>query len=258
MGIPAGMNTSDAGPRRLILSGHEVIHLDEVESTNSWLLAQEDLLARDGLVVAADRQTRGRGKGGRVWEQGAGGNLFASVVVHAYFLSENLSTLTLLVGLSVARALIGLHAPAVHLKWPNDVFVMGKKVCGILCESREIGHGRVVVAGIGVNIAGQIDQFPPDLRQKAGTLEALTGRPLDRWKVLDGVLRELDAIREEVERHGLVSLLCEWERHSSSLGAEVVFDGGVGRVVGLDPSGRLLVELPDGQIRTVVSGSIQG
>ncbi|MEF3168730.1 MAG: biotin--[acetyl-CoA-carboxylase] ligase [Deltaproteobacteria bacterium] len=252
------MNLCGHEALRLDLAGHEVLHLVEVDSTNSWLLAREDLLARDGLVVAADRQTHGRGKGGRVWEQGAGGHLFASVVVHAGFLGKNLSSLTLLVGLAVARALIGLHVPDVRLKWPNDVFVKGKKTCGILCESRDIGHGRVVVAGIGVNIAGRIDQFPPDICKKAGTLESLTGRPWDRWKVLEGVLRELDEIREEVKRHGLISLLCEWERHSSSLGAEVAFEGGVGRVVGLDPSGRLLAELPDGRIMTVVSGNIQG
>lgn len=245
-------------PLRLVLAGHEVIRLSEVESTNSWLLARADLLAQDGLVVTAERQTRGRGKGGRVWEQGAGGHLFASVVVHPGFLGKDFTALTLLAGLAVARALSGLGVPDVRLKWPNDVLVKGKKVCGILCESSEIESRRIAVIGIGVNLLGPVAQFSQGLREKVGTLEVLTGRRWDCLEVLEGILRELGAIRDEVVKEGLVFLLHEWERRSSSIGAKVSFDGGIGRVVGLDPSGRLCVELPDGRIQAIVSGEILG
>ncbi len=240
--------------------GRQFLHLESVDSTNSFCLADPDIMLRPGLVVYADRQLSGRGRMNRHWSQGRGGHLFASFVIHPALPADLAPSITLCAGLAVHQTLSGLGCKGLSLKWPNDVLINGRKVCGILCESRILSEKITVVAGIGINISGDVYQFPPELRSRVTTLEA-NGIRVDRDSLLEGVTLWFD--RMLVDLHSVsrrTALFRQWEHISSSLGRMVRFKEGeqekTGTVHGLDDFGRLMVRDVDGRLMTVVSGEV--
>ena len=162
-----------------------------------------------GTVVAADCQTAGRGRLDHSWQSPPGVNLYFSVVVDCAGISPaEISTFPLAAGLAVCDALRLLLPPqsAPGLKWPNDILVCGRKLCGILCSLR----GERIVAGIGVNV--NQTEFPPEIASRATSLKLLSGRAdgfFDRSAVLAALLRSLEARRMQWARSGFRSLLPE-------------------------------------------------
>ncbi|MGQ9500364.1 MAG: biotin--[acetyl-CoA-carboxylase] ligase [Dissulfurimicrobium sp.] len=238
------------------------MHLDEIDSTNTFLLKNKALLGQDGLVVYSDRQIGGRGRMGRSWSGGAPDkkHLFFSIAIHTRsFLRHNPSSITIILGLAVYRALSHLGVSNHQIKWPNDILASGKKLCGILCEGTSVGELNITVAGIGMNLEGDAEQFGPELHNKVTTLEIATGIRIERDRILDILLYEIDKILLEAERDGLNSLFREWETSSGIIGKSVSFkyDGKIisGTVAGLDNSGRLVIETIMGPIM-LVSGEI--
>ena len=158
---------------------------------------------RPGDVFVAEFQTAGRGRLDHEWHAARGENLTFSVVLDAADMSPaEVATLPLVVGLAVARAagtLLG-SSSQVAVKWPNDVLVGGKKICGILCER----NGDAVIAGVGLNV-NQTD-FPAELESRATSLAILAGRPFDREAVLDAALRSLERRHGEWLAGGFASL----------------------------------------------------
>jgi BirA family biotin operon repressor/biotin-[acetyl-CoA-carboxylase] ligase len=212
----------------------------------------------------ADRQTRGRGSKGRSWESGRDRHLFCSLVIHARLEAEIFSAMTLFTGLSVFRALKGLGTEGLSIKWPNDILIRNRKVCGILCESRDIGPIRAVVAGIGINISGSRRQFPEHLQKNLPTL-AEHGIEPGRLELLNRIAREMDGILHQIlaPGHGnasAASIFRQWEAASSSIGRQVEFKDGnrpaKGTIIGIDDHGRLLVMTDRGTPSTVLSGSV--
>ncbi|MGB9712306.1 MAG: biotin--[acetyl-CoA-carboxylase] ligase [Dissulfurimicrobium sp.] len=241
--------------------GRILLHLDEIDSTNTFLLKNEALLSEDGLTVYADRQTGGRGRMERSWSGGAADkrHLFCSVVVHIRgFLCYIYPSITILIGLATFRALRLLGVKGHMIKWPNDILIAGRKLCGILCEVRSVGDMKVMVAGIGINLEGGPEQFGPSLRDKATTLEASVGIKVKRDHMLNVLLDEIDKILIEA-RDGLESIFREWETSSGMIGKAVLFEYQEeemsGIVTGLDSSGHLIIDTDMGSI-TLASGGI--
>ena len=241
------------------------MHLDEIDSTNTFLLKNEALLSQDGLVAYSDRQTRGRGRMERSWSGGAQDkkHLFFSIVIHSRpFLRHNPSSITIILGLAVYRALSHLGVSNHLIKWPNDILASGKKLCGILCEGVSFGDMSVTVAGIGMNLEGDTEQFGPALHDKVNTLEAASGIRIERDRVLDVLLNEIDKILLEAELGGPNTpnpLFREWETSSGIVGKSVSFkyDEKIisGMVAGLDNSGCLVIETTRGPV-SLISGEI--
>ena len=140
----------------------------ETASTNDaardWALAG----APDGALVAAARQTRGRGRRERTWDSPAGTGLYASFVLRPDWPAEQAPNLAIVAGMAAFRALEKAGVKNLRIKWPNDVLAAGKKICGVLVEPR-LGAGRIefAVVGIGINVGQAADDFPPDLRLPA-------------------------------------------------------------------------------------------
>lgn len=244
------------------VAGRVLVHLDEIDSTNSFLLKNEDLLSHDGLAVYADRQTGGRGRMGRNWSGGASGknHLFFSIVLHTRpFLRHSPSSITILLGLAVFRTLSRLGVSSHRIKWPNDILVSGRKLCGILCEGRPLGGTDVTVAGIGMNLEGDATQFGPELRGKTATLEMTSGIKITRDGMLDLLLDDIDKILLDAQRDGLKQLFLEWESSSGITGSTVSFEYKgepvSGKVAGLNSSGCLVIETAMGPV-SLVSGEI--
>ena len=185
-------------------------HVEETESTN--LLARS---GRPGDVFTADYQTAGRGRLDHRWLAERGQNLMMSAVIDVAGLeAEHAATLPLSVGLAVVEGLRDM-VPSLKLKWPNDVLIKGRKVCGILCER----NGDKVIAGIGVNVKQQ--EFPPELAERAASLCDATGFRGGVDEVRAAVLNEVGEIFESWKDRGFASLWPEIAKIDFLKGREI-------------------------------------
>jgi BirA family biotin operon repressor/biotin-[acetyl-CoA-carboxylase] ligase len=218
-------------------------HLAEVGSTNDWLLARAGELP-DGHWVVADRQTAGRGRRGRVWQDGQG-NLMASVLVRSRGAVQQLSFVA---AVALREAVAAACAVEARLKWPNDLLVDGAKVSGILLERA----GDALVIGFGVNVAG----YPGDTERRAAALGGEVGG------VLAALRRCFAAWREVWETAGFAPVRAAWLAGADGLGGglEVRLGGEVlrGVFMGLDDEGALLLGLSGGGTRAVHAGEVFG
>lgn len=173
--------------------GNEIVVVEEARSTND--LAWE-ALARgtpEGFVVFAERQTAGRGQYGRRWESAPHQGLWLSILLRPTLTLRESPRLTSLLAEVVAETITEQTGCAATIKPPNDIYVAGRKVAGILVEGRtENGGGYVAVAGIGLNVNQTMEDFPEDLRATATSLAMVTGRKIDRAELAIALLRNLE------------------------------------------------------------------
>lgn len=229
-----------------------VVRVGRVESTQALAFALAADGAADGTAVLADSQSAGRGRRGRAWLDEPGASLLVSVVLRPRLEPVGLPLLSLAAAVAVAEALAQVAGVAARLKWPNDVLVGGRKIAGILLESR-LGPPPTVVVGIGVNLTQRT--FPPSLRAGATSVALETDRPVARETLLDALLEALDRWRRSLERGRTAALLERWRALADTLGRTVSIDGAHGVAVDVDADGALL--LADGDRRhRVVAGEI--
>lgn len=234
-----------------------------VDSTN--VLAAE--LARDGAAhgtaVIADAQRRGKGRLGRRWVSPPGVNLYLSVILRPAKPAADAPQLSLLAAVGVARTIAGQTDLVPVIKWPNDVQVSGKKVCGVLTEMQAEGPRlRSVVVGIGVNLNAPRSAFPPELHETAASLRLLAGRPLDRAAFTLCLLAHLEKLSAVWVEEGFSGVAEEWEGFASPLlGRPMTVSASGGTVTGiargLDRDGALLLETEAGRPpRRIVAGDV--
>ena len=163
------------------------MHLDVTGSTNDRARELALAGAPHGTVVAAERQTAGRGRQGRTWSAPAGRALTLSAIVR--LTAPALEQLPLAVAVAVCEACEAVAPVTCLIKWPNDVWIERRKVAGVLIEARPLDRWAVV--GIGLNVNTAPGEFPPELRDAAASLRSATGRPADRDAALDALLARL-------------------------------------------------------------------
>ena len=230
-----------------------ITHLAEVGSTNDWLLAHAADLP-DGHWVIADRQTAGRGRRGRVWNDGSDqglGNFMASVIVRAEGEVQQLSFVAALALHGALAAVTGQPA-RFALKWPNDVLLDGVKCSGILLERT----GEALVIGIGVNLA----HHPVGTERSAASL-AGAGLPVPTPRaLLDHVAAAFTDWRGVWQREGFAPVKSAWLAHAAGVGDRIVARLGAqnpeGVFAGLADDGALLMGLDDGTMRAVHAGEV--
>ena len=224
-------------------------HLAEVGSTNDWLLARAEALP-DGHWVIADRQTAGRGRRGRVWNDGAG-NFMGSVLVKATGHVQQLSFVAALALHDALSALTGQPA-RFALKWPNDVLLDGTKCSGILLER----VGEALVIGMGVNLAHH-----PDGTERPATSLAAAGLAVPTpAALLDELAAAFSHWRETWAAHGFAPIRAAWTARAAGIGARIVARLGSespeGLFTGLADDGALLMLLDDGTTRAIHAGEV--
>jgi len=212
-----------------------------------------------GSVVVADQQTAGRGRRGHTWFSPPRAGLYVSVVLApaAARVDPPRATmlLTLAAGVAIAEGIEAASGLATALKWPNDVVAGGRKLAGILAE----GRGDLVVLGYGINVMAAA--FPPELRDRATSLESEVGREVDRDLVLDETLAALSRRYDDLVDGRFDAILDAWRaRAPRAVGAKVSWIAqGVARsgvTCGIDDHGALLVRVDDG-VERIISGEIQ-
>ena len=239
-------------------AGKTVHFAREIDSTNLWIkrLAKEG--APEGTLALAEFQSAGRGRLGRSWEVPEGTSVMMSILLRPKFEPQYAPMLTLVMGMAVAKA-VKKFGFDVSIKWPNDVVVSHKKICGILTEMG-VRDGKIDYAVIGVGINVNIKEFPEEMVDKATSLYLESGREFDRSQIPGLVMEafeeyyekfaatcDLSGLKEEYE-----SILANYDQPVRVLAKEPY--EGVAR--GITDGGELLVEKTDGTIATVSAGEV--
>lgn len=234
------------------------IHLDSVDSTNRYA---RDLLRTDpeeGTLVTAAAQTAGRGRLDRQWMSEAGENVLASIILRPPRPMEEWGGLPLLAGLAVTRTVHRVAGVDAHVKWPNDVLVQGRKLCGILVESGGGGSHPWAILGIGVNVNQTV--FDGEYRLPPTSLAWETGRRHDLPAFLDILCGDIDTLYKAWCDDGNAAVLPAWKHASRMIGRRVFVEGpeGVraGLAVDLAADAALLVEWDDGTREAVYAGDV--
>ena len=239
-------------------AGKTVHFARETDSTNLWIkrLAKEG--APEGTLALVEFQSAGRGRLGRSWEVPEGTSVMMSILLRPKFEPQYAPTLTLVMGMAVAKA-VKKFGFDVSIKWPNDVVVSHKKICGILTEMG-VRDGKIDYAVIGVGINVNIREFPEEMADKATSLYLESGREFDRSQIPGLVMEafeeyyekfaatcDLSGLKEEYE-----SILANYNQPVRVLAKEPY--EGVAR--GITDGGELLVEKTDGTIVAVSAGEV--
>lgn len=229
----------------------------ETASTNDIAMREAIAGTPEGLVVLADRQTRGRGRQGRVWESPAGLGLTCSLVVRPQWPVSQMTRLTILTSVALAEAVEELAGVRVRIKWPNDLFIGDRKLGGILCEAHaDPERLRFAVIGFGLDVNHAPDDFSPEVRALATSLRMETGRTFRRADVLLSVVAAF-------ERHlrGDFAVTRElWRERCFTLGRQITVSTPHGErhgtAVALDDNGALLLRHDNGDVEAVTAGDI--
>ena len=234
---------------------------DIVDSTNECVKREAAGGAREGLLIAADEQTAGKGRSGRSFYSPKGEALYFSFLLRPPLAPEQISGLTLVMGLSVAQAVREYPGEETFIKWPNDVIVGGKKICGILTEAAaQGGEADYVVIGTGINVNNKT--FPKELRDRATSLFLEGGGiPVSRESVLALVLEKFYVnYQNYTETGNLEGLISAYNDLLINSGREVRVEDPLapwsGVSEGIDESGRLLVRKEDGSREAVSAGEV--
>jgi BirA family biotin operon repressor/biotin-[acetyl-CoA-carboxylase] ligase len=259
---------SDAFTRdslRQTLGGRPFRFYQQIGSTQDaayeWALADPDLPGQRIAVVIAEEQTAGRGRQGRRWHAPPQSSIMISAILKPKLAPEQLPRVTMLGALAVADTLHPLVGDALALKWPNDVLIGGKKVCGILAEATWVGESlAAVILGIGLNVRTNFAGI--ELITNATSVEAALGRPVDRLDLLQTLLARIDHWAGVID---LPVLIDTWRANLGTLGKRVrVYTeprkeesphySGIAEAV--DDNGALLVRMESGEMRRVLAADV--
>lgn len=241
-------------------AGRPVRFYEELDSTNLQAKLDAEKGAGEGTLIVADMQTAGRGRRGRAWSSPPGTNVYFTLVLRPDFQVEQASMVTLVTGLAVAEGIRDTCGLEARIKWPNDIVVNGKKVCGMLAEmSTERDFIHYVVMGVGVNVARQ--DFPAEIAQTATCLERECGKTVSRSEIIVNIMKAFEGYYEIFCRDGnLAGLLERYNGLLAGKDGEVrVLDPkgeyqGISR--GINGTGELLVERENGTVEAVYAGEV--
>lgn len=241
--------------------GRDIRVFEATTSTNDVIekLARDGV--REGAVVFAESQTKGRGRLGRKWMSPARKGLWFSILLRPALRPQATTQVTVAAATALRRALEMQTGLKPDIKWPNDILIKGRKVAGILTElNAELDQIKYVILGIGVDVNLTFSDFPADLKDQATSLRTELGRSISRAELAVAVLRELDADYARVILGGFSSVADEWEAHCSTIGREVAIQVGErevrGRAEALGDDGALLVRTEHGHIEPIVGGDV--
>lgn len=240
--------------------GKRIHFFQEVDSTNDVAFQIALGGAVEGEVVIAESQTKGKGRLKRHWQSPPGCNLYTSIILRPDIAPVLASQITLTTGVAVAD-LLSLYCPGnVTLKWPNDVQIRGKKVCGILTEMSASSARRVnfIIVGIGVNVNIGRSEFDESFRDIATSLMVETGSEISRLDLIVKLFDNLEYLYAKLQLDGFGSIKDMWLKYSDMVGKKirVVFNDSVqaGEVHGIDDFGALIISDENDVLRRIIAG----
>lgn len=234
----------------------QIYTAESVSSTNDWAASMSGN-ALDHSVFLAENQKMGKGRLGRTWESSDGGGLFLSVLEYPLLPPRQVMKLTLCAAMAVCRGIQDVTGFTPGIKWPNDIVLKGKKVCGILSEMRAEGERIVhVVIGIGVNV--NQTKFPEELIGIATSLRLITGKEWDKNQLVAAICNRLDEYEAflndnsfPIEEYRSLCITLNNEVRVISVDTEYS-----AKAISVTEEGELVVQLPDGSQKNIGSGEV--
>lgn len=242
--------------------GRRLKLIDVTTSTQEEMRLLAEQGAPSGSLIIAEEQTSGRGRQGRKWLSPPGKGIWMSLLLRPELPLTCAPQLTLLCAVAVCRAIRAVTGVDAGIKWPNDLLVQGRKVCGILIES--VGEDELIrycIAGIGIDVNLDPDDYPPELLAIATSLKMESGQDCNRAVLIGAVMNELEKLYELYVEQGFGPICHLWEALSITMGKEITVKTARGDIQGiaegLDPSGALTLVSKDGQRINIYSGEVQ-
>jgi BirA family biotin operon repressor/biotin-[acetyl-CoA-carboxylase] ligase len=241
--------------------GRDIHVFEQTTSTNDVI----EKFARDGVkegaVVFAESQTKGRGRLGRKWISPERKGLWFSVLLRPDLRPQETTQLTVASATALRRAIQSETGLRPEIKWPNDIVIGGKKVAGILTElSAELDKVRHVILGIGVDVNLGAGEFPPELRKLATSLKIESGRAISRAGLATAILGELDSDYARICGGFFADVADEWQEYCKTIGRQVTIQIGERRIRGraesLDDDGALLLRTDHGRLERITGGDV--
>lgn len=258
---PEVLSESEIGSRlQTRWAGRNLQYLKETDSTNNDAKRCMEEGGVHGTLIVAERQTAGRGRRGRLWESPEGTAIYMTIGMKPEFAPDKVSMLTLVMALSVAEAIEEQSGLEAGIKWPNDVVVNKRKVCGILTEMiLEAEYIRCVVTGVGINV--NQTAMPEEIAQTATSLFIEKGEKLSRAALIESVMRHfennydrfIDSLDLSELKEAYEARLANKDQLVRVLDPKGEYEG-IAR--GIRCTGELIVELPDGIVREVYAGEV--
>lgn len=241
-----------------VIGRGNIYHYESISSTNDKAYELAEKGEAEGAVVIAEEQTHGKGRMGRKWVSPASGGVYMSVILRPKTGLADLSAITLAAGMAVVKAVRKTSGAEAGLKWPNDVFIGGKKICGILTEIKaQPDMVDFLVLGIGINV----DTPPGELPEGAASLNTESARKVSRMELVRVVLEETEKIYFTFREEGFGALREECRSFSLLMGKRVsVKETGrslEGTAEDIDEKGALIVRTDDGSLTRVLSGDVR-
>lgn len=239
--------------------GREIIHVQSIDSTNNLAREKAQEGCSEGLVVIAEEQTAGRGRLGRNWCMPPASSIAFSLVLKPKIKPCEAAGITLVLGTALCRALRSTLSVNAGIKWPNDIILNHKKVCGILTElCAGMDTVNYIIAGVGINV--NIEEFPEELKDIGTSLYLELGRHISRRDILVSVFLEFEKLYDVFKAEGIKSIIDEFKSYSVTLGSYVkvttVNESMEGEAADITDDGLLVIKLKDGSRKVVISGDV--
>ena len=244
-------------------AGHPTVFLEKTDSTNNEAKRRAEAGAGHGMLVIAENQEAGKGRRGRSWSSPGGSGIWMTLLLKPEFPPSQASMLTLVAAMAVEAGIRKATGLETGIKWPNDIVINGKKICGILTEmSAELDYINHVVIGIGINV--NVEAFPEEIRETATSLYLEAGKRINRAEVIAEVWRSFEEYYEKfLETEDLLLLKEDYEARLLNREQQVCVLAPKGEwrgvAKGIDRYGRLLIEPSEGKekiLKAVDSGEV--
>ncbi|WP_455539089.1 biotin--[acetyl-CoA-carboxylase] ligase [Terrisporobacter sp.] len=237
--------------------GKHILHFDTIDSTNNYAKRLGNELV-DGSVIISEEQTKGKGRLGRVWQSKAGDGIWMSIVLKPDLVPNKAPFITLIGGASIVKALNNLGVNA-QIKWPNDIVINNKKLCGILTElSAEIERVNYIVLGIGMNVKDT--DFDGELQDKATSLY-MENYKVSRVDIVKEILYQFEKLYlDYVEKNNKKEVLDICRKYSAIIDKEIYVIKNDKRelvnCIGINEDGNLIIENEEGKLQEIMSGEV--
>lgn len=241
--------------------GKNIIYYESIGSTNSKAKELAEIGEEHGTVIISEEQTTGRGRLGRDWVSPKYKGIWMSIILRPSITTQNISQITLIGAAAVQKAIFEMGIKTA-IKWPNDIVLSSKKVCGILTEmSGEIDHINYLIMGIGINVNLKEEDIPKDLKNVASSLLIESSKYIDRKVLLANVLNIFEELYSDFVLNGDIKETIEICRENSALiGSEIqLINRGkvtIAKGINIGDSGELVIENHNGNLEYIVSGEV--
>jgi BirA family biotin operon repressor/biotin-[acetyl-CoA-carboxylase] ligase len=239
--------------------GKSIFLFNELDSTQDYAMTLPNSESLHGTIVIAKKQNMGKGRIGRTWISPEGG-LWMSIIFRPNFSVDNIIFIQFIGALAIANAIREITKIDCKLKWPNDVLINEKKVCGILVDVNLENENKKIVMGIGLNAnidSSSINNFLNDANIKATTLKDECGNDIDLLFLIKSILEKLEHYYDALLSRGKTSeIIDSWKEKSDMFGKKaIVYDRNekfMGHVIDIDQNGALVMKLTDGSVKNII------